>query len=180
MSTLRTSSCLITAAVGLALAVPPATPVALAASSGHDVAVHGMIVRGSHAARPSRSGSKLLASRGGAVQVSPKVYIVFWGWTDNTTTTNGFTYPSDPGQVAALQVAFFQHVGVAGSDDWSSSTTQYCSGVASGTTNCLAASGTVTYPAQSGSVLAGTWVDGASVPASPTQSQIAAVAAAGQ
>jgi len=72
----------------------------------------------------------LLTYHGGAVQTAPAVYVVFWGsqWTNN-----------DPsGEAPALQHFLSGLYGAA--DTWSTSTTQYCQGVATGSTTCTTAS----------------------------------------
>jgi hypothetical protein len=96
------------------------------------------------------------------VETAPKVYLVFWGsqWTNN-----------DPSGEAAILQGF---LGAVGGSSWLKSVTQYCQGVASGTTSC--SSGT---PAGNPSgILAGYWYDnGALAPSHPSQSQLAAEAA---
>jgi hypothetical protein len=123
--------------------------------------------RASHNSRPGSGGaSKLLAYRGGnggiGVETAPKVYLVLWGsqWINN-----------DPSGEAAILESFFD--GVGGSP-WLNSVTQYCQGVAKGTTNCNGAG----IPAgnQAG-IYAGYWNDNATAaPSHPTQSQLAAEA----
>jgi serine protease len=121
-------------------------------------------------ARPGGSGgstSPLLGYRSGAVQTAPAVYLVFWGsqWTGNDSA----------GEAARLQNFLGGLYG--GADTWSTSTTQYCQGVASGSTNCsLASSGnTISHPANS--PLLGVWNDNTvTAPTHPKQSQLAAEA----
>jgi serine protease len=98
---------------------------------------------------------------GGPVQTAPKVYLVFWGqWSTG-----------DP--VAVRLQGFLS--GLAGAqDNWSTSTTQYCSGAPNGSTTCPSSATFITHPGSS--PLAGTWFDGSPVPAGASQSQLAAEA----
>jgi hypothetical protein len=137
---------------------------------GPDV-VHVMHGNGARPGGPNRS-SPLLSYRGGAVQTSPAVYLVFWGsqWVNN-----------DPAGVAPRVQSFLSGL-YGGSEAWSTSTTQYCQGVASGSTNCNAATSAnrISHPASSPlvGVLSDTTV---TAPAHPKQSDLAneAVRAAG-
>jgi len=119
----------------------------------------------SHAAKPSRGGSNL-SYRGGVggigVETAPKVYVVFWG-----TQWNG----NDPSGEASILQSFLAG---AGGSRWLNSVTQYCQGVASGTTFCNGAGQAAGNPS---GIYAGSWYDNASAaPSSPTQSQLAAEA----
>jgi hypothetical protein len=124
-------------------------------------------------------GTTNLTFHGGTVETTPAVYIVYWGswWNSATTITGnqgGFSY--GPATAMAYVTAFFN--GVGGSA-WNNVDHQYCQGVPSGTVNC---SGGTAIP-NSASQLAGHMIDTTTpVPASPSQSQIAAEAvyAAGQ
>ncbi|WP_225834603.1 hypothetical protein [Streptomyces sp. NK08204] len=119
------------------------------------------------AASTSTTSSSPLAYKGGNVVTSPTVYIVYWGsqWGSGSTITN------DPSGEAPLQLSFFQHAYGSG-DTWSTSMTQYCQGVATGTTNCNGAGTPVGHPASN--PVGGTWLDsGVTVPSSPSSSQIA-------
>jgi hypothetical protein len=115
-------------------------------------------------ARPRRSSN--LYYHGGVggigVETAPKVYLVVWGsqWGNN-----------DPsGEVGILQ-NFFNHVG---GSNWLNSVTQYCQGVASGTTTCGSSGQHAGNPS---GIYGGTWLDtGATAPSRPTQSQLAAEA----
>jgi hypothetical protein len=128
-----------------------------------------MRIRGASHGHPTGGGSNNLSYHGGVGGVgvetgADKVYLVYWGaqWNNN-----------DPSGEAAIQQNFFNHVG---GSSWNNSVTQYCQGVASGTTNC-GTSGT--HASNPIGVLAGTWSDNsAPAPSSPTQSQFAAEAAA--
>ncbi len=90
-----------------------------------------------------------------------KVYLVYWGsqWNSN-----------DPSGEAAIQQNFFNSVG---GSSWNNSVTQYCEGVASGSTTCSGGTA-ATNPK---GVLGGVWYDNASAaPSKPSQSQLAAEA----
>jgi serine protease len=100
---------------------------------------------------------------GGPVQVAPKVYLVFWGSQWSTT---------DP--VATRLHDFFSGL-YGASDNWSTSTTQYCSGAPNGSTTCPSSAIFITH-ASSPSPLANTWFDASPVPAGASQSQLAAEA----
>ncbi len=126
-----------------------------------------MPVRGAaHGARPTKS--KELTYHGGNPGVETggdKVYLVYWGsqWNNN----------NDPAGESAIQQSFFN--GVGGSS-WNDSVTQYCEGVAKGTVTCGTSGTRAVNP---GNVLAGTWYDSAAAaPSHPSQSQLAAEAAA--
>lgn len=115
-------------------------------------------------ARPRRSNN--LTYHGGVggigVETSPKVYLVFFGsqWTNN-----------DPSGEASREQSFLSAVG---GSSWLNSVTQYCQGVASGTTFCNGAGQAAGNPS---GILQGVWFDSASAaPSSPTQSQLAAEA----
>jgi serine protease len=119
-----------------------------------------------HGGRPSKS--KELTYHGGVggsgvvTGPSPKVYLVLWGsqWNSN-----------DPSGEAGTLQSFLS--GVGGSS-WNNSVTQYCQGVASGTTFCNGAGA----PASNASgVFGGTFVDSAAAaPSRPSQSQLASEA----
>jgi serine protease len=103
---------------------------------------------------------------GGQVQVAPKVFLVFWGSQWSTT---------DP---VALYVQGFLGGLYGSSDNWSTSTTQYCQGTVVGSTTCAAGSTFITHPGSP--PLAGFWFDTASAaPAGASQSQLAAEARRG-
>ena len=141
-----------------------------ASAAKPETAPHGMAA--AHTVQPSARTSNL-SYHGGHVSVQPKVYIVYWGSQWGSAGSSGL--PSqDPSGVAPLQLSFFQHLYGAG-DTWSTSTTQYCEGVATGTTQCGTAGTHVGHP--SSNPVAGVWVDNASAtPASPASSDIAAEA----
>ncbi|TQF05332.1 hypothetical protein E6W39_27725 [Kitasatospora acidiphila] len=107
-----------------------------------------------------------LAYGGGNVVTSPTVYVVYWGsqWGSGSIT-------NDPAGEAALQLSFFQHAYGAG-DTWSNSQTQYCQGVATGTTQCGGSGSHVGHPASN--PVGGTWLDsGVTAPKAPSSTQIA-------
>jgi serine protease len=142
------------------------TPAQAAPAAVHHSAatVHG------HAATPAASGSGLLSYGGGTIVTSPRVYIVYWGsqWGTSSIT-------NDPSGEAALQLSFFNHAFGSG-DTYFTSQTQYCQGVARGTTQCGSSGTHVGHP--SASPVAGTWLDSASAaPSRPSASQLAAEAA---
>lgn len=85
-----------------------------------------------HSQRPGGGGaSNLLSFRGGNVQISTDVYIVFWGAEWNSTTgPNNHTNQNAMDYVSR----FFTNVG---GSPWINTDNQYCQGVAAGTTNCL-------------------------------------------
>ena len=148
-------------AVGLALP-------AAASTAG----AHGMDVNRVNQGRPSHGGgggSVNLTYHGGAVATAPVIYVVFWGsqWNGN-----------DPSGEASYLVNFYK--GISGAETWSASTTQYCQGVAFGSTSCAntSASNLVGHPATSPLVDAHVWYDnGSAAPSAPSQSQLAAEAA---
>ena len=158
---------LVAAAAALVAALSMA---GVAFAQGPDVN-HPMVPRGSSkpgigANRPTRNLSYRGGLSGTGVEISPKVYLVFWG----------SQWSSDPQNEAPYLQSFLS--GLHGTQDtWSTSTTQYCQNVASGTTDCTAVSGAqfVTHPDTLS--LAGVWFDGASAaPTHPSQSQLAAEA----
>ena len=115
-------------------------------------------------AKPT-GGGKNLFYHGGVggigVETAPKVYLVLWGsqWTGN-----------DPSGEAALLGSFLGNVG---GSSWLNSVTQYCQGIASGSSTC----GTSGHAANPSGIYQTTWADnGAAAPSSPTQPQLAAEA----
>ena len=153
-------------AAGMATAAGAATP-GRAAARDSDRPEIMMKIHGdpSHAAKPvSRSRTALLSYQGGiggagVVTGGDKVFVVFWGsqWNGN-----------DPSGEAAVEQGFFNAVGGSSCNN---SVTQYCQGVAIGTTSC-GSSGT--HAVNPTGVLGGVWYDNAaSAPSSPTQGQLA-------
>jgi serine protease len=118
--------------------------------------------------RPTHSNN--LSYRGGTggigVETAPKVYLVAWG-SQWGTNPNGSNDPS--GEVGILQ-SFY---GAVGGSQWLRSVTQYCQGVASGSTTC---GPSVPHAGNPTGIYAGTWFDSSAAPQSPSQSQLAAEA----
>ncbi|HEU5244010.1 MAG TPA: hypothetical protein VFU33_06380 [Gaiellaceae bacterium] len=152
-----------------------ATAAALSAAAGR-AAVHStmqparpsvMRVFKGKPARPTKTNN--LSYHGGVggigVETAPKVYVVAWGsqWGSNGST--------DPSGELGILTNFYSAVG---GSQWLSSVTQYCQGVASGTTTCSPTSQHATNPT---GIYAGIWYDSASAaPSSPSQAQLAAEA----
>jgi serine protease len=113
----------------------------------------------------------------GVTTGAPKVYLVFWGsqWGTPGTDANGYTtFSGDPQNTAPVLQGFFKGLGT-GSETWSGVMTQYCEGVATGTTTCPSGSTHVGYP--TGGALAGVWADpSAAAPDQATGNQIGAEA----
>ncbi|GAA0398059.1 hypothetical protein [Streptomyces luteireticuli] len=104
---------------------------------------------------------------GGPVQDAPQVYVVWWGsqWSSGN---------NDPKKELFLQAYFLDSLYGAG-DNWSTSATQYCSGIPTGSKDCSHAATFVGHPNSSPRV--GQWDDeSAAAPQSPTQGDIAAEA----
>jgi serine protease len=115
-----------------------------------------------------------LAFQGGSVEVAPTVYLDFWGsWWNTTTTTNtngGFSYTNT--QAKTYVTDYFTNVGGSA---WAAIQTQYCQGVAKGTTSCGTLGTNITNPTGQ---TKGVMIDSVNaVPSKPTQAQIAAEAA---
>jgi serine protease len=113
-------------------------------------------------ARPRRSNN--LYYHGGVggigVETAPKVYLVLWGTQ----------WSSDPsGEKTVLQ----NFLGKVGGSGWLNSVTQYCQGIANGSSTC----GTTGHAGNPNGIYAGTFTDnGAAAPSKPSQSQLAAEA----
>jgi hypothetical protein len=109
----------------------------------------------------------------GVTTGAPRVYLVFWGsqWGSASTNAQGYTTLSgDPSGMAPYYQAFIKGLGT-NSELWSGVMTQYCEGVASGSTTCPATAAHVGYPA--GGALAGLWVDtSAAAPSAATGHQL--------
>ena len=153
----------------LALSLLAATVMLLGAtatSEAHATKTTVMKVKPAHTQRTHRTSN--LSYHGGSIEQSARVYVVYWGpqWASGFTT-GGYTS-------AQAQTYVQDFFGGVGGSSWANSTTQYCQGVANGTTQC-GSSGT--HPSNPSNELAGTWNDISSVPTSPTQSQIANEAA---
>ena len=147
-----------------------------AQGSGNELVNHGNAMKTANAAAHSKvaAATSLAAEQmtyhGGQVQTAQKVYVVFYGSQWGTAGSNGLP-TTDPAGEAPLYTKFISSLYGTG-DNWSTSTTQYCSGVAVGTVNCGTAGTHVDHP--SASPLAGTWVDNTvSSPKAASQTQLA-------
>lgn len=116
-----------------------------------------------HRAQAHASGAKTLSARGGINGIetligTPQVYVVFYGsqWGTETTTNGYDTFSNDPSNMAPYLQAMYAGLGTDG-ESWSGVLTQYCNGVASGTTTCSSSAAHIPYPSQD--VLAGVWYD---------------------
>jgi hypothetical protein len=156
---LRSSLSLLAVFCLLAAAAPSAT--------AREVGTTYLKINNSHPNRPNHTSN--LSYHGGTIEQAVQVFIVWWGpqWSSGFSSGG---YSSSQAQTYVSD--FFGNVGGSG---WANSTTQYCSGVATGTTQCGSAG---THPSNPKNELGGTWNDMSAVPASPTQSQIAAEASA--
>jgi hypothetical protein len=118
----------------------------------------------------------------GVTTGAPHVYIVFWGqqWGTSSTGSDGYLHLTGDSQAMVPRVqALISGLGTNG-EIWSGVMTQYCEGVATGSTSCPSGAAHVGYPTVD--ALAGVWLDASTVaPSQATQSQLAAeaVAAAG-
>jgi serine protease len=112
-----------------------------------------------------KGGGTLLFSHGGAIETSARVYINYWGpqWSGAGFSTGGYT----SAQAQNYVQSFF---GGVGGSPWANSTTQYCQGVAGGTTSCPTFAAHPTNPANE---LAGTWNDTTALPSNITQTDVA-------
>ncbi len=109
----------------------------------------------SQAGQRATQATGALLYHGGPIQTNPKMYVVFWGSSWNSTS-------GDPQGVKSRLLAF---LGIVGGSGWNNSTTQYTQ------------TGGAHVGNQPGS-LAGSYVDTTSTPPSrPSQSQMAAEAA---
>ena len=150
------------AALALMLVLSPAASVAAASARPVAARVHPMAPLGVRGAALRTAGTDLVY-QGGAVETTPKVYISWWGSQWNTGFSTG-GYSSKTAQTYITD--FFSTVG---GSSWDHINTQYCQGIAIGSTSCGSGGTHITNPT---SQLAGTWTDTTSVPTSPTQSQI--------
>ncbi|MGW3045490.1 Ig domain-containing protein [Kitasatospora sp. NPDC001159] len=117
----------------------------------------------------------------GVTTGQPKVYLVYWGkqWGAKGTdpASGNVTLSGDPDGAAPYQQDFFKGLG-SSTDTWSKVMTQYCEGIANGTTACPAGANHVGMPV-AGQTLAGVWLDdSAPAPDAATEPQIAAEALA--
>ncbi|MEU8694145.1 hypothetical protein [Streptomyces sp. NPDC048665] len=156
-------------AVGCATALAVAGLAAAAPAGASELAPHHHQMK-PHGTQAAAAAGNNLSYSGGNVVTNPQIYIVYWGnqWGTGPTVTN------DPSGEAALQLNFFQHAYGSG-DSWSNSQTQYCQGVAVGTTQCNGAGTAVGHPASN--PVGGTWLDSsAKVASRPNDASIAAEA----
>ena len=102
------------------------------------------------------------------VETTPGVYIVFWGSQWNNNDPSG-----EASRVQSFLGGLYQNKVTP--DTWSTSTTQYCQGIASGTSSCT---GGQSVGAPTSSPVLGVWFDNASsAPSKPRQSALAGEAA---
>jgi hypothetical protein len=160
------------AGLGLALLSVGSTAASSPSVPGREIYMptRGMVEKaqnaaGGHGGKPAA----LLSYHGGVagsgvVTGADAVYLVAWG---SGWGSNGSNDPS--GEVALLQ-SFFAHVG---GSNWNASVTQYCQGVAVGTTNCGTSGTHAVNPG--GTLLGGAvWFDTANAaPAHPSQTDLA-------
>jgi serine protease len=128
---------------------------------------HYMGIFHGHKLSAVRAAGTDLVYQGGAVETTPVIYISWWGSQWNTGFSTG-GYSSAKAQTYITD--FFNNVG---GSSWDNITTQYCQGIAAGSTSCGSGGTHITNPAGQ---LKGTWVDTTSVPTRPTQSQIQSAA----
>ena len=146
-----------------------------------ETAIHGMLVRDANANANANGnanghgpggggggGVKNLLYHGGAVNLTPKVFIVYWGsqWVKNATDS---TPTNDPAGLAPLQREFFSGTDASA---WGKSTLQYCSGT-SGVTSTNATSCPNPFAGVTGNLVAGTWLDTSTEPRRASQSDLA-------
>ncbi len=141
----------VAASIGGALILATTVGSAAYASSAGS---HFMPVR-TAALSPQPTGN--VYSHGGRVLTKPAAYIVFWG----SEWVNGFSgggYTSQ--QAQTYNVDFMRNLG---GSSWLRTTSQYCQGVASGTTTCPASAQAQAVANPAGQ-LRGSWVDGSRLP----------------
>ena len=173
------------AAVTTGLAVPAQAGSELVPGAGsgaghgeHRVLHH---QRGVKAASGGAAAASSLAYRGavdgiGVTVGAPKVYLVFWGsqWGTATTTAGLTTFSNDPKGVAPQVEKMLAGLGTNG-EQWSGVMTQYCEGIAAGSTSCPSnAAARIGYP--TGGALAGVLYDNSLEPTTATGAQLAQVA----
>jgi len=127
---------------------------------------------------PHATSSSTMSAHGGTNGVEtdigqPKIYVVFYGsqWGTDTVTGGYDTFSGDPKGLAPRLEALYAGLGTNG-EGWSGVLTQYCDGVANGTTTCAPSATHIPYP--SANVLAGVWYDSSTAsPANATGNQLA-------
>jgi len=155
--------------LGLALASVGSTTASSGSVPGREIYMptRGMVEKAQHG-RPTRSnnlsyhgGVNIGGVNTGVETGTDKVYLVLWG----------SQWSNDPSGESALLQNFFAKVG---GSPWNNSVTQYCQGVANGTTSC---NGAGTAAANPSNLFGGLFTDnGSAAPSQPTQSQLAAEA----
>ncbi len=147
---------------GAAVSASPVSHTSAASATSASSRIHVMkIFKGRRQA--IRTAGTNLVYQGGAVETTPVVYISWWGTQWNTGfSTGGYTSK----QAQTYITDFFNNIG---GTSWDNINTQYCQGIAIGSTSCGSGGTHITNPTGQ---LAGTWVDTTSVPNHPTQSQI--------
>jgi hypothetical protein len=155
--------------LALAFALTPTAALAASSSAASRLsAPHYMgIFHGHRSSAIRAANANDLVYQGGAVEPTPVVYISWWGSQWNTGfSTGGYT----SAQAQTYITNFFSNVG---GSSWDNINTQYCQGIAVGSTSCGSGGTHITNPTGQ---LKGTWVDTTSVPRRPTQSQIQSAA----
>jgi serine protease len=172
------------AALAVATTAQAASRPLSALAQGHDYrqGVVPLFVPGqarSHAA--AAAGGNLSYGGGnfgvGVTTGTPHVYLILWGsqWgTQSTNAQGNATFSGDPKGVAPDLEAFFKGLGT-GNETWSGVMTQYCEGIAAGSTSCPNSAPHVGYP--TGGAFTAVWEDtSAAAPAQATQAQLGAEA----
>ncbi len=157
-------------AAGLALAGAPSVVPAAASAAPQVGAPHILWTSAGKPAgapgntpTPQQAASDLIF-HSGAIERSPKVYVVFWGaaWRDGFTqksTTSGFTYTNK--QAINYVTQFFAGMGGTA---YNGLQTQYCDNITTGSTSCVG-NPYARYVTNPSRVLQGTWIDPSPVPA---------------
>ncbi|HXD82427.1 MAG TPA: hypothetical protein VNU27_12725 [Candidatus Acidoferrum sp.] len=149
--------------LGLSMFAVSALLLATAGPSSAQVGgIHVLKIKGAHPVH--HKGGILLFSHGGAIETSAVVFIDYWGpqWAAGFST-GGYTST----QAQTYVQTFFSNVG---GSSWANSTTQYCQGVASGTTVCPTGAA---HPTNLKGELAGTWNDPTPLPYTVRDADIA-------
>jgi len=104
-----------------------------------------------------------------------KVYLVFYGsqWGTQSTDSNGnLTFSNDSYGAAAKAQMMFKGIGT-GNELWSAELTQWCEGIASGSTSCPAGTPASQFIPYQQNVFAGAWYDNTvASPAAATAAQL--------
>src|SRR5579859_614411 len=122
-------------ALALTLAGRPTSASAASLSQANNPHLTGVY----NGSKPRPAGTNLVY-QGGAVETTPLVYISWWGNQWNTGFSTG-GYSSAKAQTYIT--GFFSNVG---GSSWDNINTQYCEGVAIGTTNCGSSGTHITNP----------------------------------